>query len=92
MAVDSLSFEPAFDLRRFRYVLAWTVPGQDDDVARALAPEARLLARSGGWLLFESTHAVESVLGPEPTSDDEESVRARLEAIAQARRAAVRKP
>jgi hypothetical protein len=92
MATDSLSFEPAFDLRRFRYALAWTVPDQEEDVVHALLPEARLLARSGGWLLFESTFAVESVLAPEPTSGGEQSVRARLEAIARARAENARKP
>jgi hypothetical protein len=92
MASDSLSLEPAFDLRRYRYVLAWTVPDQEQDVVNALLPEARLLARSGGWLLFESTFAVESVLAREPTSDGEQSVRARLEALARARTENARKP
>jgi hypothetical protein len=82
MAVDSLSLEPAFDLRRFRYVLAWTATGDSADVTRALLPEARLVARSGGWLLFESTQLAETVLSVEPTPGREESLRARLDAIA----------
>jgi hypothetical protein len=86
MAVDSLSLEPAFDLRRFRYVLAWTAQGDADDVTQALLPEARLIARSGAWLLFESTLPVESLLSVEPTSGGAESLRARLDAIAHARR------
>jgi len=92
MAVDSSSLEPAFDLRRFRYVISWAVPGQEKDITLALLPEARLIARSGGWLLFESTHAVESVLSSEPASSGEESVRGRLEALAQTRGASFGKP
>ncbi len=86
MALDSLFFEPAFDLRRFRYVLAWTASANVDDVTRALLPEARLIARSGGWLLFESTLPLESLLSAEPTSGGAESLRARLDAIALERR------
>ncbi len=75
---DSMSFEPARDLHRFRYVLAWTLPGQEETLSAALAPEAVLRARSGGWLLFETTFAVEPLLSPEPPSEDAETVRARL--------------
>jgi hypothetical protein len=92
MLGDSLSLEPGFDLHRFRYVLAWTLQGQEEDVTRALVPEARLLARSGGWLLFESTLTLESLVSAEPSSDHEESVRTRLDALAQARRESARKP
>jgi hypothetical protein len=87
MAVDTLSLEPAFDLRRFRYVLAWTAVDDVADVTRALLPEARLVTRSGGWLLFESTQLAETVLSAEPPSGREESLRARLDAIAQEHRA-----
>jgi hypothetical protein len=85
MAADSMSMQPATDLRRFRYVLTWAQPGQEDDVERALLPEARLLARSGGWRLFESTIAVESLLSMEPSPDNAESVRVRLDAFARAK-------
>jgi len=92
MAGDTLLLEPAFDLRRFQYVLAWAFQDQQDDVMRALVPEARLVARSGGWLLFESTLAVESLVSVEPTPGREESVRERLDALARARHEFVRKP
>lgn len=77
---DTLSLEPARDFHRFRYALAWTLPGQDGPLARAVAPEARLVARSGGWLLFESTLSLDSVLSPEPEGAASETVRSRLEA------------
>jgi hypothetical protein len=81
MANDSRTLEPAFDLRRFRYVISWTPLAQADDLTRALAPEARPVARSGGWLLFESTLPQEGLMSREPTSHGEESLRARLEAL-----------
>lgn len=82
MAVDSTALEPAFDLRRFRYVLAWIAPGQrGEDVARAITPEARLVARSGGWWLFESTELTESLLSAEPLPVHAETVRDRMAAL-----------
>lgn len=52
---DSHQLRPAHDLKRFRYVLAH-VPGGlvSEGVIRALAPEARVVDRSGEWILFES--------------------------------------
>jgi hypothetical protein len=77
---STLLLEPKFDLRRFRYVISWAPDARDQvAVVRALAPEAHLVARSGWWLLFESTLPVESVLSPEPPSSGEATVRERME-------------
>jgi hypothetical protein len=78
MAHDGLGLRPASDLHRFRYVLAWTYPAQRDAIVRALAPEARLVATSGGWLLFESTLPLSSLLSDEPVTTTGESVGDRL--------------
>jgi hypothetical protein len=59
-------------------VLAWTYPAQRDAIVRALAPEARLVATSGGWLLFESTLPLSSLLSDEPVTTTGESVGDRL--------------
>jgi hypothetical protein len=76
---DSMAFEPEVDFHRFRYVIAWA-PGQTEveAVTRALDPEARLVARSAGWLLFESTLQVESLLAPEAPTWQGETVRSRM--------------
>jgi hypothetical protein len=78
---DSLALEPARDLHLYRYVLAWTLEGQQGSVEQALSPEARLVARSGGWLLFESTLALEPLLAPEPARPAAETLRARLSSL-----------
>jgi hypothetical protein len=75
---------PAFDLARFRYVLAFVPENQTGRLTRALAPEARLVSRSGSWMLFESTLPLSSLLAPEPPLDHSESLAARLEAIERA--------
>jgi hypothetical protein len=79
---DTLALEPARDLHLFRYVIAWTREGQQAWVERALAPEARLVGRSGGWLLFESTLALDPVASPEVVRPPGETLRARLVARA----------
>lgn len=62
---DPRELRPAFDLDSFRYLL---LEVEDEPVARslfvALAPDARLVARSGDFLLFESTHAVRPPASP----------------------------
>jgi len=55
---DPFAFLLSHDLRWFRYVLVhvdpeWSRVGPT--IARAFAPEARLVGGSGEWLLFEST-------------------------------------
>ena len=82
MANTSLSLEPAVDLKRYRYVLSWTPFAEADDLTLALSPEAELVARSGGWLLYESTLPVGGLLSVEPISSGASSVRDRLEALA----------
>jgi hypothetical protein len=63
---DPLAFRPAHDLTRFRYVL---VRSADDKLAAlttlALEPEARLVATSGAYYLFESTLDVVSPIAPD---------------------------
>ena len=79
---DGAGLRPAFDLHRFRYVLAWTYATQSDPLTRAMAPEARLVARSGGWLLFESTLALAPITSDEPPLGIEDSVGDRLKSMA----------
>ncbi len=78
LAGDMLALEPSRDLRRFRYVLALAPPGQAPRLEAALAPEARLVARSGWWILFESNEDVGSLLAPEEPAHHEETLRDRL--------------
>ena len=75
---DPLSFEPARDLRRFRYLLAWTPAGQGPALTAALTPEARLVGRSGAWMLFESTVTVEPVVSSYEPPSEGETLRQRL--------------
>jgi hypothetical protein len=79
MAGDGTGLEPAFDLKRFRYVLAFVSDGDLARLTTALAPEARPVGRSGSWALFESTLPRASILAPEPPPDGSESLRTRLE-------------
>ena len=81
MSPTSSGFKPAFDLHRFRYVLSWTPTGRADDLTRALSPEARLVAKSGAWVLYESTIPLEPLLSIEPASGAEESLKRRLEEV-----------
>jgi hypothetical protein len=88
IASNGYAFEPAADLHLYRYVLCWTFAAwQVDDMVQALSPEATLVARSGGWMLFEATGPVLPLLSPEPPHVERESLLARLEAIEHARHA-----
>lgn len=78
MAGDGAALRPAFDLARFRYVLAFVPEGEMDRVTRAMAPEGRRLGRSGNWLLFESTLPRSSILASEPAGDSSASLGERL--------------
>jgi hypothetical protein len=82
MEGDGAGLRPAFDLKRFRYVLAMAQGEQADQLAQAMAPEARLVARSGAWFLFESTLALAPITATEPVVDGSESVGDRLAALA----------
>jgi hypothetical protein len=56
LLADPLDFRPAHDFRHFRYAVAHA--GHEGNVAallRSMEPEGKLVARSGEWLLFEST-------------------------------------
>jgi hypothetical protein len=81
---DSWGLRPAHDLHLFRYVLMRTT---DPRLAwmgvLALAPEARLIAQSGEWMLFESRFPTVPLLshnfwlmGPPP-----ENLRDRIRAV-----------
>ncbi len=57
---------PAADLTRFRYVLVRHARRHDPGlIDRALAPEARLVAREGRWSLYESTLPLRPLDEPE---------------------------
>ena len=62
---------PAVDLTRFRYVLVRHARRHDPAlIDRALAPEARLVAREGRWSLYETTRPLRPLDEPDrPTSD-----------------------
>jgi hypothetical protein len=66
-AGNGMALRPAYDLRRFRYVFAWVaLPDvKIERLTRALEPEARFVARSGGWILYESTLPVEPITAPD---------------------------
>ncbi len=60
------AFMPAYDLRRFSYVLERNEsPEARAAVARALAPEATLVAEAGNWSLFRSTLEVAGLDAPD---------------------------
>ena len=68
---DPFAFDPAHDLRLFRYVLVHLDPewaAFESSLVRAFAPEARFVADSGEWLLFESTLPTIPLTAPEPPS------------------------
>jgi hypothetical protein len=66
MVETPFAFAPAYDLTRFRYVLAWSpVARLDKLVTQAMAPEARLVAHEGSWMLFESNLTLAAVDAPD---------------------------
>jgi len=82
---DPFAFSPPYDLRTFRYVLVEIGPEWDrlkPTVARAFAPEARLVGDSGDWLLFESTLETLPLTSPDrrPASPPTPTLRDRLSA------------
>lgn len=91
LRVYTAAFElrPSSDLDVVRYVLAW-VPDETlwPLLDAAFRPDARLVAREGEWLLFESTHAVRPVDAPPPAVDVAgASIQARVKAILYPQRA-----
>lgn len=60
------AFAPAHDLHRFRYVVVReTEPTAVGLVVAAFEPEAKLVGRSGEWMLFESTLDVVPLASPD---------------------------
>jgi hypothetical protein len=65
-AFDAYAFRPSFDCDRYRYILAHNPGGSIARILeRAMLPDAKLVARSGEWILLESTHDVISLLSPD---------------------------
>jgi len=65
-AFDAYAFRPSFDCDRYRYVLAHNPGGSIARILeRAMLPDAKLVARSGEWILLESTHDVIPLLSPD---------------------------
>ena len=60
-------FVPALDFQRFRYVIVRTTRRHDlAALTRAMAPEGRLVVRSGRWMLYASQLALQPLAAPEP--------------------------
>jgi len=64
---QGMALRPQYDFRELRYFIAWLRLASVDDapLTAALAPDARFVARSGSWVLYESTHDVASIASPE---------------------------
>jgi len=83
---DPTEFRPAHDFRRFRYALVRLAPeyvALSPVVAAVMAPEGKLVAESGEWLLFESMLPVDPIDSPDAPlpSPAPESLRERLAAL-----------
>jgi hypothetical protein len=53
---DTYKFRPSHDFTLYKYVVAHSPGGVLADVAvRAMQPDAKLIGRTGEWLVFEST-------------------------------------
>jgi hypothetical protein len=72
MLFDTYKIRPAHDLTLYRYIIAHSPGGVIADVAiRAMEPDAKLVGRTGEWLLFESTHPTRPLLtGDVPLPSD----------------------
>jgi hypothetical protein len=65
---DPTQFRPAHDFRRFRYALVRLAPeyvALSPVVVAVMAPEGKLVAESGEWLLFESMLPVDPIDSPD---------------------------
>jgi hypothetical protein len=83
---DPTEFRPAHDFRRFRYALVRLAPEYVElspVIAAVLAPEGKLVAESGEWLLFESMLPVDPIDSPDVPLPvpAQESLRERLAAL-----------
>jgi hypothetical protein len=68
MVRDPTQFRPAHDFRRFRYALVRLAPeyvALTPVVVAVMAPEGKLVAESGEWLLFESMLPVDPIDSPD---------------------------
>jgi len=84
IAFDCWRLQPAHDLRRYRYVLVHSGDAGLAWVAQiALGPEARPIAESGEWMLYESELPVVPLLSPDEPLDDPPAAtfRDRLKAV-----------
>jgi len=83
MTRDPTEFRPAHDFRRFRYALVRLAPDHAllaPLLTAIMAPEGKLVAQSGEWLLFESALPVDPLDGPDVPLElpAAESLRARI--------------
>jgi hypothetical protein len=63
---DTYKFRPSHDFTLYRYVVAHSPGGAIADVAiRAMEPDAKLVGRTGEWLLFESRLPTRPLLSPD---------------------------
>lgn len=84
LGMDSMSFRPASDLRRFRYLLVRFSDVEDAQLTtRALRAEADYVASAGEWLLFRSRLPVVPLLSGEadPDGASHETLRDRIRAM-----------
>jgi hypothetical protein len=68
LAPDPTEFRPAHDFRRFRYALVRLAPeyvALSPVVVAVMAPEGKLVAEAGEWLLFESMLPVDPIDSPD---------------------------
>jgi hypothetical protein len=66
VAFDAYAFRPAFDCDRYKFIIAHNPGGSIPRIMeRAMLPDARVIGRSGEWLLLESTHVVLPLLSPD---------------------------
>ncbi len=81
LTTSPYAFLPAFDLQRFAYLLARNeTPEMRPVIARALQPEATLVASEGEWDLYRSRVLVESPVDPDaaaPLTEDTLAARVR---------------
>jgi hypothetical protein len=86
LARDPYAFSPPHDFTRFRYALVRLAPEWHQlapSLVAVMSPEAKLVAASGEWMLFESMLAVVPLTAPEErlATKPAITVRSRLAAI-----------
>ncbi len=84
MGFDALSFRPAHDFRRFRYLLGHSGDPKRSLVLRyALSYEAKVIGESGEWILFEALQPALPVVSRQAyvTGPPPETLRERLQVM-----------